>query len=476
MTNPIRQIFFITGMLICFFPTIAQEKTLFFMGVHPQSNLLNPAVSYNYSFLTLSISPDIFIENSTFVYNDLLTTRTENNRDITYWDFENIDRTLKEKNFLNGGITITPLYFGLELRNTWFLNSHVSIKNNSHLHYPGTISSLRFGNADIETGTPRTIDLNHYSINEQSYVETSVGLSKQVSEAVTFGFHLKMLTGISNLRTKKFLAEIETSDDFSESVLRTDARVDISGALFTTNKIEQTITTNINPPEFLAGKKSASFHNLGAAIDLGFQFKMGKKVTGYASVTDLGAIRWRKNPQQLFSKGEYTFDGLYFSTDLIEKAFTDDEFLKNYLEQYTDTIIKTFFPETGNNNYNTWLYPQAFLGTRFEINSNFSVHGLLQSKWYPQNLLFRGSVGANLTTKNKKLAVSSNVSYSNYTLYNVGFGALFNGKRVQLFVISDNLNSLNIRNSKGINFTFGLNILLWKQYIEDKIKPFESIL
>lgn len=470
------KIYVIFVLLFIALQSLAQEKTLFFMGIHPQSNLLNPAVSFNYSFFALSFSPDIFVENSTFVYNDLLISRIENNREVLYWDFENIDKKIKDKNFLNGGLSFTPIYFGLELRNTWFFNAHVSVKNTSFFHYPGTISSLRFGNADVETGTPRTIDLNNYSINEQNYIETSVGFSKEISKNVNFGFHVKALTGISNLRTKKFLAEIETANDFSTSTLRTDALVDISGTLFNTDKIEQAVTTNINPVEFLAGKKSVSVKNLGAAFDLGFQFKMGEKITGFASVTDLGAIRWGNNPQQLISKGEYTFDGLYFSTDLVEEALENDDFLSDYLEQYTDTIINTFFPETGDNNYTTWLYPQAFLGTSWEINRNFSAHVLMQSKWYPKNILFRSSLGASVSTSNRKLAFSSNVSYSNYTLYNIGFGALFNGRRAQLFVISDNINSINIRNSKGINLAFGINILLWKQAAIKKIKPVETLL
>lgn len=453
----------------------AQEKTLFFMGVHPQSNLLNPAVSYNYSFLSLSMAPEMFVENSTFVFNDLLTTKMVNNQEVLYWDFETIDKTLKNKNFLNGGFSITPLFFGLEMRNSWFFNAHISVKHNSHFHYPGTISSLRFGNANVSTGTARTIDLNNYSINEQSYIETSLGLSKTINPKVKFGFHLKALTGISNIRTQKINAEIVTANDFSESVLRTDAWVDISGTLFNSDEIARTISTNINPPEFLAGKKSVSFRNVGAALDLGFQFKMNEKLTAFVSLIDLGAIRWGNKPQQLISKGEYVFNGLYFSSDLLQDDISADDFFEKYIEQYTDTIIGTFFPTTENKQYSTWLYPQAFWGTTWKANANFSFHALLQSKWYPKNILFRGSLGASLSTKNKKFAVSSNVSYSNYTLYNIGFGALYNGKRIQFFLLSDNINSINIRNSKGLNFNFGANVLLWKKKMEDKIKPLEMI-
>jgi hypothetical protein len=64
---------------------------------------------------------------------------------------------------------------------------------------------------------------------------------------------------------------------------------------------------------------------------------------------------------------------------------------------------------------------------------------------------------------NERLLFSGSLSYSNYSLYNLGFGVSYKCNGMQVYFVTDNINAIDLRNSKSINFAVGLNILIWKK-------------
>jgi len=429
------------------------------MDLHPQSNLINPAWQADSSYFIFSPSVHSFAGNSSLTINNLFTTKTINNQSDIYWDFETIDNKLKNKNYVDAGMRITPFFFGLKLKNNWYLNFSTSIIGVSHNTYPGTISLVRYGNANLETNEPRTIDLNNYNFNELTYWENSFGFSKRISSKVSIGAHLKTLIGLSAIKTNHFLASVETSNDFSQSLLATDISVNVSDELFNADRVNNVFSTRKNFGKFLLGEKSVSLKNIGLAFDFGFSYQINEKLELSGSILDIGLMKWGFQPQTLVSNDSYLFEGLYFSPYVV----TDVNFSFNdYLEQYLDTITKTIIPEIKNEKFTTWLYPKTYLGISYQYSPKVKFSGLISTVAYNDIFLVNGTLGTNWLV-NEKLSLSGSFSYSNHSLYNLGLGVSYKCNEMQVYFVTDNINAIDLRNSKSINFAVGVNILIWKK-------------
>ncbi|WP_430935853.1 DUF5723 family protein [Saccharicrinis sp. 156] len=436
----------------------AQDRTLYFMDIHPQKNMVNPAFQNDASVLIVGLSASSFFDNSSLTFSDLLTRKTVDGVSEVYWDFESIDKKLRDKNFLYVGGSVSPIFVGLKLNDKWYLNFSASLKNDSYLMYPGSISKLRFGNANLETNSPRTIDLNNYNFKEQSYTEFSFGASKKVNDKFTYGAHIKALMGLSSIKTNHFLASIETSDDFSESILKTDISMNTSGTLFEADKLKRVFNTQIQVDDFLYGKEAFGFKNFGVALDVGITYSLSDKMDIYASMVDLGFIKWGKSAQQLISNDEFKFSGAYFSPYIVNE---DDFDFVDYLKQYADTLSSTVIPDSYSKDYRTNLVPKTYLGASYRYSDKLSFNGLFNSHIYKNGYVAKGTLGATWMPI-KRIGLTGTVSYSNFSLYNFGFGFQYKAKSMQVYLVTDNINSLDVWNSRGLNLAFGVHFQVWK--------------
>ncbi|MEZ5071543.1 MAG: DUF5723 family protein [Bacteroidales bacterium] len=436
----------------------AQNKSLFFSGLHPQTIRMNPAFHPEGSRLIFSPSFFGYFENSSLTVNDMLTTKEVNGVSDVYWDFETIDRQLRDRNYVRFGAGATPLYLGLRAGPAWYLNLAVSLTNTSYFQFPGTISQIRYGNADLENDRPRTIDLNGYGLHELSYASYRLGAVFEPSPAWKIGVHVNVLMGLSAIETQHFEASIETSEDFTTSLLETDIAMNVSGTLFESDKLTRVFRPVLAFDEFVLGKNAASFQNTGLGMDLGIVWDPGRTWSWYASVLDLGSIHWRLDPQRLVSKGEYQFEGIQFSPyTLVEEDFSFSE----YLKQYADTVLATVIPDAVSEDFRTSLYPKAYLGTSYRLSDALHFHVLFHATKYKEDVLTEATISATWRPW-VPLSLTGSLSYSNFWLYNLGLALRLETDRIQYFLASDAVNAfLDKRNSRGVNFAFGMNLALW---------------
>lgn len=437
-------------------PMVGQDKTMYFMGIHPKGNELNPAIQYNRSLVILSPSLSFSLANSSLTFNKMFTRGTGASDSILFWDFNSMEKNLRNTNYIHTNISNNLLFAGKKLKNGFYASFAIANKNDIYFTFPETFVDLRYGNADLANNKPRTIDLNNYSLNGIMYREYSFGLSKSVSEKLTVGAHLKLLRGNVAARTTKFLASIETSDDFSESFLTTDINVNISAPILNTEKGDSSINFDMASIQDQMLWPYISLKNYGVAIDLGFTYKINEKINLSGSVNDVGFIRWGAKPQQLISKGEYLFDGLYFSTQNLD-GFNAE----NYFKSYTDTINSIFLPYESDNSFKTWLFAKSYFGITYKHSTKISFNALLKSTVFYDILLVEATAGTTYSP-NKTWAFTGTWSYSNYSLYNFGLGVLLKGEKYQIYAVTDNINAFDTLNSKSVNFSFGLNMFLFQ--------------
>jgi len=437
--------------------TQAQDKTGYFLGVHPQTNALNPAVSYNRTLIILNPSFSFSLANSSLTFHTLFNRGVGEQDTLLFWDFKKIEKKLRNSNSFYGDATLNLLFAGKLLQNGRYASFQVSRKYNACLTYPRSFVNLRYGNANLALNKPRTIDLDNYAVDGSIYDEYAFGLSKTYNQKLSAGVHLKLLQGKMAVKTTKFLASITTKEDFSQSVMKTDAEIKLSAPVMKEKSSGSRFEVDMTELREQTSFFYYSFRNFGAALDAGFTYQVDDRIDLSGSVNDLGFIRWGAKPQQLVSSGEYLFDGFYFSSQNIE-----DFDSKNYFKVYTDTIQSVFLPRESDESFGTWLNARTYLGISYRYNPKFTFTGLLKSTFYRDFLLVEATVGT-VYHPRKRVAFSGSWSYSNFSLYNFGVGAVYTGPGYQVFAVTDNINAITLLDVKGMNIAFGVNWLIFQQ-------------
>ena len=415
---------FVLSIVFCFLMVkciCAQDNTMLLLGIHPQSNRFNPAVQFNESVIIVSPTLNVSAENTSLTYNKIFNTYSDSkNSSVLFFDFETMENSLKPKNVMHSGIKAASVFLGKKMTNNFYGSFNYSTKGFLNITFPNTLTDLRYGNANLESNEPRLIDLNNYFINSIAYQEFSFGLSKKIYDKLTLGAHVKFLWGLVALETSQFKASVTTSDDFSNSFLETDIQMNLSGPLVNINEEENSISLNEDFIREDLVKSLFSLKNPGLAIDLGFTYELNNQFSFYGALRDLGFIHWGNKPQQLNSKGEYLFDGFYFSTENISD-FNAEEFFKHY----ADTIFSTFLPKINSNAFNTRLFANAFAGATYKFRHNITFTGLLRSTLLYETMLFEATAGAAWSPVNL-FSIAGTWSYNNSSLYNFGPGAVIN--------------------------------------------------
>ncbi len=434
----------------------AQEKTLWPMPVHPLGNRMNPAVGYDRSLIVLSPSVSASLANTSLTFHDAFN-RGEGARDtVLFLDFDTIEKKLRENNPVSADASVSLLFAGLSLKNGKYATFSVSRRFNGSFSYPATLASLRYGNADLETNQPRTIDLDNYQFNGALYTEYSFGLSKRYSEKFSAGFHLKLLHGQTGGKTERFRAELSTEDDFSGSLLTSDILVKLSSPLVKKENANSDLSIDREVLKDQLNWFYFSPQNYGMATDLGFIYHFNPKVSLSGSVNDLGFIRWTRAPQQLVSKGEYHFEGFHFTGEDLTGNDLGDLF-----SEVTDTLRSVFYPELSSGSFTTRLVAASYVGVVYQHSPKLSFSTLVNTSFSPAGII-PGVTAALLYAPLKRVSLAGSWSWSNYSLYNIGMGIAYTGKRWQLYAATDNLNAFDILNSRAVNFSFGLNLLIWQ--------------
>jgi hypothetical protein len=438
-------------------PSEAQDKTGYFLGINPQNNALNPAYSYNRDIIIFNPSVSFSLANSSLTFHSMFNKGKGSQDTLLFWDFEKIEKKLRQSNSVYADGAISLLFAGKILRNKEYLSFQVSRKYNVSLSYPESFVNLRYGNADLVRNKPRTIDLNNYAINGSVYDEYSFGLSKTFNHRFAAGVHVKILQGKVAVKTSRFLASIVTSDDFSRSVLTTNAMIQFSAPIMKPKPGTKRLQVDMSELKEQTSWLYYTIKNFGTAIDIGVNWTISDKIKLSGSVNDIGFIHWGAKPQQLVSNGEYLFDGFYFSSQNFEKFDA-----ANYFKTYTDTLQTVFFPKESNESFGTWLHARSYLGISYKYRYNLNFTGLLKSTLYKNYFLFETTIGA-VYHPQKRVAVSGTWSFSNYSLYNFGLGAAYTAKRYQLFAVTDNINAITILDVKGLNILLGVSWILYQE-------------
>ncbi|MRT92230.1 DUF5723 family protein [Ancylomarina sp. 16SWW S1-10-2] len=442
--------------------TSAQEmnNTLYLMKNVPQSNQLNPAIQPECKvFIGFPGLSSIYLNysNNGFTYNDIIKDGTGLQKDSLVVDINSFHDALQSTNTISNQFSYTFFSLGIRAKKMFF-TLDVSSKVDTRFGFDkGLISFLKNGNA-LYMG--QTANLGGLGLEGTAYNEVALGVSKQVTEKLTVGIKAKALFGVANAYLDESDMSVFTSETGDLVRLHSKQLMKVSMPLDITEKTDPDGTSYIDDIDVLDDDMDANFfsgtNNKGFAFDLGATYQFDEKITFYASILDIGGIKWNDS-YELYQDATFDWKG----GDWSQSGNSNDpnyREIEDVMEDLTDSISDAFRFRDNTGSYSKALPTKVYLGGSYELNDRLSFGAVSRSEIYDGN--FRPSLTLSANTRVIR-NFSASVSYSmvNNSYNNVGVGVAAKLGPLQIYAVSDNVLAMNPNTAQLANIRFGVNMM-----------------
>lgn len=435
--------------------TAQQSNSLYFMDGIPQSNQLNPATQPRFGWyigIPALSSIEVNAGNSSVGFKDFVNWN--GNPDSLLSKFS-------KNNIFSAEARIDWLSFGFRINNSYVsFSAGDRIEANADVPY-GLMNLII--NPPSTTGVMQNYDLSGLGGNATWYREYALGYSIQVDDQLTFGVRGKLLYGIANLSTQNSNTTIHANGDSIwqiQSTAQFSTSIPGMNIYFNGTKLDSVKFNKLKTHDIINMVNSTQ--NPGAALDLGFIYKLRKDFTISASVVDLGFIQWHTNVNNINVNGSYKLQGAsvsnYFSNP-------------NILQSFSDTLKQAYSYSHTTDSYITALYGKIYLGAYYQ-----------PLRWLGLGALSRTQITNGLFDQQYTLAMNLmpsrgfnfSLSYTvvDNTYDNLGVGFYFNIGPMQLYFMSERIpvywdNAVTRGGAtipipydeKSLNFHLGMNLV-----------------
>lgn len=459
----ITKVFYIAVLaiiLICksFYSSAQQNLTMYFMPEIYQAKFLNP--SYQQScrvVLGLPALSSIYFNytNTNISYNKIFSEKSTTSNHVL--DPDVFIKKLSKKNYISFDTHIQLFSLGIRVKQSVF-SLDITEKIGISLGIPKKLIGFPLhGNLHedyINTSFKGLeIDLDHYR-------EYALGYSRQIDEDFIVGGRAKLLFGKLNFYTKKLDIGINTDpDDFAWTVYA-DSKINFSLPVNIqqdqTGAISGVEPQDIDPVGLLLNRK-----NYGAALDIGATYHYDERISLYASIIDIGMIRWRSNLNNIQQDGEFAYEGV---EDLFNFRDTD-------YSEFLDSLYNVLLVDVSNKKYFSYLPLKMYIGATYDLNRKTEIGALNRYMIYNKKVFPSFTLSLNYQLfKSFKTSLSYSVINRSYT--NIGLGFYIGRKGLQFYMVNDNINP-RIQDLQNIDLRFGFNIILGCK-IKEKVAKGEA--
>lgn len=415
------------------------NQTQYFMGI-PQANRVNPAFRppMNVYVGIPALSGIQFNLNNNMVSLSQIfqpLSGTDSVMTILHPDYDRqaFLNKLGNTGYIAMDADVQLLGVGFTIKDDWYVDFGLSLKANVAAYLPGDlITFLLEGN---ESFLGSSINLNNFGFEAMQYMESSLGISKNITDKLRVGGRFKLLFGGVGASLSSDRFEIDVNQDYSHTI-HTDLSLNLSGPfsvpvnadglpediLFDDiNGISEILNVLVNPG------------NSGVAFDLGAEYKLLDNLSLSASIIDLGFIGWKTNTFNLKANNNFSFDG-FDLTDVIDETLTFDEMIANF----GDSLKNSFDLSDGAEKFGTVLPTKIFIGANYRPVKYLGI-GLLSKSTINEGHLSQAlSLSANLYASDI-LSTSLVYTMTNRTYSNLGFGLAVRTGPVQIYTILDQI-------------------------------------
>ena len=447
-----------------------QNNTMYFMESLPQAKWLNPAIQNECNLHIggalipvtgqLLLPIQINYGNNGFALADVLQSKNDKLILPGYkgYDQELFLSSLRDVNYITLEFQINWLTVGYKYKD-WYFGLDINDKIDTRFSFNDDLARLALeGNG--KSFLNATANLGDLGLTTTSYSEIAISASKHINKELTVGLTAKMLFGKMNIWTENSIIDMHTSSqenypiNFDADILihTSQPLVEVTEMYYDYEADSMVLETKDRDVDYT--RSFLNTKNLGFGFDLGAIYKINKEIELYASVTDLGYIKWTDNTQTFSVKGKYLWDGYDF-----QPALDKDNNITDASDESTqDEIIRVLDPSLNKKSYITFITPKAYLGGTYRFNEKIKTGLLLrsaffQNTWHPSVTLS----GNFRLAKSFETVVSYSMINNSYT--NVGLGFSAKAGPFQFFMMTDNLTGMIWpQYSRNFNFRMGINL------------------
>ncbi|MBP1618548.1 MAG: hypothetical protein H6Q14_2375 [Bacteroidetes bacterium] len=324
--------------------TSAQElRSSYFMKTSTFRHQLNPALAdqayFGLLFGNTNIATRGNIGLSNFVY------KLDNNSDYDLTTFMSPEVSadeflgkLHDKNRISVNVNYNLLSVGFKgFRGVNVIE--INMKSNTALSLPYELFEFM-----KKTGEKEHYSFKNLGAKSLNYLEVGFGHSHKISNNLTIGGKLKVLSGIAYAKFDVDYLDLTLNEDVWTINGNTKFSAAVMKSKFKYDDDPDPDTTDSSRGDKVIGMDDVGFGTpgFGLALDLGFTYKVacidGLTVSG--ALTDFGRITW-KNTNTASSKGTWEFDG--FNNPIYATGEdTGDNKIGDQLEALGDDLKKVF--------------------------------------------------------------------------------------------------------------------------------------
>ncbi|MCX6330731.1 MAG: DUF5723 family protein [Bacteroidia bacterium] len=491
MTGKTKYFLMMLITAVCLDATSQNSQVLYYMKL-PQNHLLNPAIRPSDKFyIGLPVITGINTEfgNNFLQVSDILPSGTKiNSLFFKTLNLNKLAGKLRDRNTITTDESIQLLGLGLSFGKDLYIFLDVVDKINAKTILPRDLLELYLTEPPDFIG--KTFDLSMMNMQTQYYREYGLGFSKNVTKNLRIGAKVKLLSGIASASLDNKSLTMKVNSDFSQAI-NADTYLNVSGKetlqrIFTYNHIlgHPDSTDNGDLKGFAFDYLKIPVSNVGAALDIGAVYNLGKFFTFSASVTDLGFINWKHDLKSYYSK-----DTIHLTDLTLKEAVNNPDYdIKNFIHALVDTIRRSF-KDTIPKSFRTYLPTGISAGVSINLLPVISLGVLSNTKFYAGTVRESVTLSANAYL-GRILSASVSYTIANYSYNNLGFGLAFKtGSIVQFYVIADKipLNWGKVYIEKGhsgdylpipepqsmnlFNLSIGMNIVFGKPVTKKTDRP-----
>ncbi len=461
-------------VLLCTCASGQNSHVAYFMNL-PQNHLLNPAFRPSCKiFVGIPglTGTNLNISNNFFNFSDVFTKGVKiDNNSISFlkpgFDVAGLLSRVKDKNFLETGLNIQLLGFGIAIgtKNYFFLD--VNERVNENLVLPGDLVRMAF--QGIQNFAGKTIDLSATRIDVRYFHEVGFGFSRDVMPNLRVGAKGKFLFGVESLSGRANTFKLTVNNDYSTTLI-SDAVLHNNGAIQfkfdNEGKIEsgEPLIGKLKGNEI--GRYLVNTGNFGLGLDMGAEYQINKQFLVSAAITDLGYISWKADDRtsNIKLRSEIQFHGFDF-TKIYDGSITIDSLMKTLSDTLNNAIIRD-----NPGSLTTYLPTTFTVGGRFNLNDMISFGVVSSSRLVDRQLREALTLSGNLHIKSI-FDFSLTYTLANRSYNNLGAGFAVRGGFAQFYLLVDRIpltwasagdsgNKVTLpANWNTINTWFGINLI-----------------
>ena len=149
--------------------------------------------------------------NSGFAYSNAFSPGTGIQSDSILIDFDNLDRKMKNRNYIRNDYSVNILGAGFRIKKDYYVHFNISNHGETRIGLPGDLIALKDGNWDSSEEVPRDFKLGSLGVNAIDYIQIAAGISKKISKGFSAGLTVKYLMGAAGIINRRSRLDLEHS-------------------------------------------------------------------------------------------------------------------------------------------------------------------------------------------------------------------------------------------------------------------------